>query len=296
MPKFIFIPSAAPSFSYFLDTFTGAHSGFSFRKLSSTYTGSCMRAIRLADSTVLDIGFVNNVLDEASLLSFANQGGIYSDVGLKTWYDQSGNGNDYAGIASGSGEQKIVISGSVVKENSKPSIDFDLGNGWFDGDLSVTNNKPALSIISVSKKTGSSAGALFYASTNTSAGITRVRFGYDFSSNKISLGGRRLNSNNFQQITSSSNYTTNLECVMGVLDYGNSDAYLYLNGSLEASSTSFQTDGNTPSGDILEHRVGRVAGNNNILEGNISEFIVYETSQQANASAINTEIDNFYSL
>ena len=51
-----------------LDTYTGAAAAYSLRLLRSAYTGSAIR-VRNSSNSEADIGFVNNVLDTASLLT-----------------------------------------------------------------------------------------------------------------------------------------------------------------------------------------------------------------------------------
>jgi hypothetical protein len=74
------------------DTLTIAPIGvYGFRKLRSAYSGSLIRLRRVSDSVEQDIGFtVNGDLDTASANTFI--GG--SSATVKTWYDQSGSGND----------------------------------------------------------------------------------------------------------------------------------------------------------------------------------------------------------
>jgi len=55
------------TFSYVLDTYTGAQIAYSFRKLRSAYSGNCIEVRRSSDNTTQNIGFVANVLDEVSL-------------------------------------------------------------------------------------------------------------------------------------------------------------------------------------------------------------------------------------
>jgi len=104
------------TFSYLLDDFTGASVAYSFRKLRSGYTGNCVKVKRSSDNTFLDIGFINNILDEASLLTFVGSGDGY----IEKWYDQSGNGNDL--IFGLYVPYKIVEAGILSTKNGKPSM------------------------------------------------------------------------------------------------------------------------------------------------------------------------------
>lgn len=73
-----------------LDKFSNAEAAFSFRKLSSSYDGPCVKIKRLSDNAEKNIGFTENgYLDEAAIKDFTN-GGPYKEL---VWYDQSGNNN-----------------------------------------------------------------------------------------------------------------------------------------------------------------------------------------------------------
>lgn len=64
---------------------------YSMRRLTMAYTtNACVDVVRDSDSSILTIGFVNNVIDIATLAKF-----IQGTVGrISTWYDQSGNGRN----------------------------------------------------------------------------------------------------------------------------------------------------------------------------------------------------------
>ena len=102
---------------YFSDVFETPFICYSVRKLISTYQGSCIRVRRSSDNTEQDIGFVNDELDNASLLTFvgANNGFV------TTWYDQSGNANNLVQSTAGS-QPQIVSSGALYYLNTKPTI------------------------------------------------------------------------------------------------------------------------------------------------------------------------------
>lgn len=95
------------------DTYGSPSVGFSMFKLKTSYTGYCMRVRRTSDNTTLDVGFVNNYLDTASLLSFVGA----SDGRVVKWYDQSGNGNDLTQTVNATDQPTIVSSGSLITRN-----------------------------------------------------------------------------------------------------------------------------------------------------------------------------------
>lgn len=59
------------------------------QKLISNYNGPAVRVVRMSDSVEMDVGFVGQAFDLASALTF--QGA--SVLNVKTFYDQTGNGN-----------------------------------------------------------------------------------------------------------------------------------------------------------------------------------------------------------
>ena len=102
-----------------LDLYPNAAAAYSLRKLREAYTGSAIK-VRNSSNSELDIGFVNNVLDTASLLTHCGSGNGF----VTTWYDQSGNGRN-ATQTTAANQPQIVNSGSVINVNSKPALSFD---------------------------------------------------------------------------------------------------------------------------------------------------------------------------
>jgi hypothetical protein len=103
-------------FEGFLNKFSGAKLGLSLDKLDKNYTGSAIKVRRSSDNTELDIGFVNNELDTASLLDFVGSG----DGFVSIIYDQVGSNNMVQNNASLQGQ--IVSNGSVILKGGKPCI------------------------------------------------------------------------------------------------------------------------------------------------------------------------------
>jgi hypothetical protein len=130
-----------------LDLFPNAAAAYSLRKLRSAYTGNCIEVRRSSDNALQNIGFVNNVLDTASLLSFVGAGNGF----VRTWYDQSVNGVN--GTQTTFGRQvRIVNSGVMETLNSKPCLNTYQANQFRDFQTSLSNlqNLP-VTILSVLK-------------------------------------------------------------------------------------------------------------------------------------------------
>lgn len=107
--------------SYLLDLAPSAYAAFSLRKLKSNYPGYCIKVRRSSDNTTQDIGFVSDVLDTTSLLTFCGAG----DGFINTWYDQTGGWD--ATQSNTSLQPQIVSSGSVITNNGKPAITYKTG-------------------------------------------------------------------------------------------------------------------------------------------------------------------------
>jgi len=103
-------------FEGILNQFPGASLGLSLDKLDKNYTGSAIKVRRSSDNNELDIGFVNNELDTASLLDFVGSG----DAFVSIIYDQVGSNNMTQTTANLQGQ--IVSNGSVILKGGKPCI------------------------------------------------------------------------------------------------------------------------------------------------------------------------------
>lgn len=134
--------SLGSAISYLLDDYGGSVAAYSFRQLSSTYSGPSIKVQDAVGGATQDIGFNGNgELDTATLLTYAG----VNDVFVETWYDQSGN-NNHAEQPSLGNRPKIVSNGNLITEGGKPVIQFNgstsrmstLSNVQSNRDTSVT--------------------------------------------------------------------------------------------------------------------------------------------------------------
>jgi hypothetical protein len=120
-PFAFFAPVAGAGPAYLLDTYPGATVAHSVRRLSSTYTGDCVRVRRNYDSGETNIGFDGNgYIDLAALSTFV----VGGSATVTTWFDQSGNGND--AIMAITSKQPMISdgSGNPYLAPSKASLNF----------------------------------------------------------------------------------------------------------------------------------------------------------------------------
>ena len=142
--------SATPSFTGLLDTYSGAAVGYSLRRLRTAYSGNCIKVRRASDSTELDIGFSNNVLDTSSLATFCSG----TDGFVSIWYDQSGNAKPMFNT-SASRQPKIVTSGLILLENGKPILTSDGSTSGMTSDYIADSGVSAKGLFIVTKRNSS---------------------------------------------------------------------------------------------------------------------------------------------
>jgi hypothetical protein len=153
-----------------LDEFPNAAAAYSLRLLSSSYTGNCIEVRRSSDDALQNIGFVNGVLDTASLLSFVGAG----DGFVSIWYDQSGG--DFNLLQTNNDRQpRIVNSGSLeFGLNSLPAIRNVIASNGFIGLPRESFNFLHQAQATISIVSNISSGTYILASTDAGAANTRI--------------------------------------------------------------------------------------------------------------------------
>ena len=256
--------------SLLLDTYP-ATAAYSLRKIRTAYSGSAIRVRRSLDNAEQDIGFDgSNNLDTSSLLSFvgANNGFV------TTWYDQQGSDN--ATNVTAAQQPQIVSSGSVIYEGSLPTLDFA-------GAQQLIKSSTALSDVS-----------LFTVMTSNNASSEMTAINLQDGTNTCFLHLNRSTNNSL--VYGSYNGTAVSQ------EGGNISGQLLASGfSTSNSSANLFIDGV----DVNQAYLGRSNfGNSTIgsrsgsfwLTGNVSEFIYYNSSQSANRTAIEANINSYYSI
>lgn len=152
--------------------------------------------------------------------------------------DKSGNARNFAQSTAANQPTLSTINGRQCLESS--TVRIMNGNAAANA---LTQNVPGLTIVAVGKIPSNAAADLVFFSTATSSAVGRVALRSNGAATGVLTGGRRLDSNGFQSVE---HVTARVPAIhAGVFDYTNSDLFLYLNGTLAASSTSFQTNGSS---------------------------------------------------
>tara|TARA_R110000823_G_scaffold285773_1_gene404198 strand:+ start:1596 stop:2468 length:873 start_codon:yes stop_codon:yes gene_type:complete len=248
-----------------LDTYTGAAAAYSLRKLRTNYTGFAIKVQDNVGGATQDIGFnVFGELDTVSLLQYAGS----NDVFVETWFDQGGSGNN-ATQPSSTLRPKIVSLGTVIVENGKPAVQFDGSDDFFS-----TNQSIRTATVFIAEK-GSQSGrnTLFGSSSSGQEYLrtegTTIRF--QNGPNNLLLTGQTSGAHN-----------------LIYLDNVSSTTSLANNGGSSVTA-------NIGTGAIPDFVIGQKS-NGNFYNGNLQEIIIYNPSQSANRTEIETNINAFYAI
>jgi hypothetical protein len=191
-------------------------------------------------------------------------------TGVSQWNDKSVHAQH---VTQGTGANQPTRQTAV--QNGLDIIRFDGTNDALTRttDTGLLRNQPSAMLISVRKATSvAAARSVFALDGGTSQ--TRAALYVGLAASKASAGGRRLDADAFQSVASAANVdTANFQIHVGALDYTNSDLYQYINGTLDGSSTSFLTAGNTSDTVSANLFVGHYSSAN-FFQGDIGELII----------------------
>lgn len=102
---------------------------FGLRRISTSYSGPCIRVRRSSDNREDDIGFVQTDLDIDALLAFASGFDCY----VVRWYDQSPQGRD-AYQMDATLQPIIVKNGVLVLDNNENRVTMEFNGSHFNTD------------------------------------------------------------------------------------------------------------------------------------------------------------------
>jgi hypothetical protein len=248
-----------------LDLYPGAAAAYSLRRLSDFYGGAAIQVRRSSDNVVLDIGFDGDGnLNTGALLSFCGVGNGF----VTTWYDQSGNARN-ATQATAADQPQIVNNGSVILENAKPAIKFlasKLETATF-----TLSAQPITRIAVVKPNSINPMSFIDGSSTN------RGRIGLDIEN--ILFAGSPMNVGTKQAI---------YQLFYGLFNGASSE--IIINGVLSGTG-----DPGTAGLDKVilgSHPFVRIVD----LDGTMQEAIIYPSNQTTNRTAIESNINSFYSI
>jgi hypothetical protein len=264
-----------------LDLYPNATVAYSLRKLRDAYTGDAIRVRRSSDNTELNIGFVNNELDTSALTTFCGAGNGF----VTTWYDQSGNANDLT-QANATNQALIVSSGSVKLRNSKPTMTTD-GNDFYETIMGIYASTTNFSSYQVVTELSNNTNNDFIFGVTNSA--------YGNADNNIVL---RKSSSIFEAIVNNGILDARASLardtnqnILSIIYRGGVDLTFWKNSTSNVNSVV--------AASVNPTRELEVASGLNATLGaelDFQEKIDWKTDQTANASAIRTNIANYYNI
>jgi hypothetical protein len=267
-----------------LDLYPEALVAYDLRKLSSTYTGNCIEVRRGSDNAIQDIGFVDGVLDTASLVDFAQGGECFVSV----LYDQSGNGNNAIEITAANQPQITDSLGAVIIKNEKPSMYWnDPSTGGEYSNLTFTEVRPhtlfvtqQLEIIGGAYQNWILGGAYYdYLSSSSS----NASSGLQYLSNINPPASVRLGSNYMNGELK--------EFVQNEPNFIQRDTDFNLISMVHDSNAS-----RLPYASEISKRTQSTGIQNSSTVGWRQSVIIYGTDQSANRVGIETNINNYYTI
>ena len=272
------IVSDAPGVPLLLNSYGGASLGYSLRKINANYTGSCIQVRRSNDNALADIGFdADGVLDIAALTAHCSS----NDGFVRTWYDQSGNGDDATQTTNGT-QPYIVSSGSLKTSNGKATLDFNSAK-----EMAFTSNRDT--------QTDPTTWFVVYQMGSLARqGIVRWG-GLEMEPGANAYGVNMHDYGTFAYGPNSNAYwTTSKLQLSSWVSTGTTvqDSVMYYNGFETTSSFTYGSNANIDVGGA--GKIGKGSLGNSTSK--ISEIILYPNSQATNRIAIDNNINAYYSI
>lgn len=222
--------------------------------------------------------FKASEITDGTLATWVGSG---NDGFIATWYDQSSNSQN-ASQTTASQQPKIVSSGTVVLENSKPAIDFDgsddelvLGNAI----LSTSSTRNYAAVFTTSDDKGLVVGGDHNSFLNTYGNAIYIA-GSEIKAKALQNGNGVLLESG---VTPNGTFLATAEIISG-------SSALYVNGVQRA------TDADAPQHHSYLTQIGGGQYTNNNLDGTIQEIVIYDTDQSDNRTDIEYAINTYYSI
>lgn len=270
------------------------------RKLNPLYSGPCMRVVRDSDNAEIDLYFNGNDLDTNTLNKWKS-----TTVGIKTWYDQSGRGNN-ATQTTFANMPRVVLSGQLINLNYnsnqeiKTSINFINSSAQFlDLPSGILNqwNEFSLFISTVNNTAGNN--ALFGPKTTNSVGLEIVQTLVINRPLLFRLNGTIRNDNSGSEYQAADNVSPvappntnyNHQLATFIADRNQVTTYKNLRKNLLTNSS-----GISPLNYNGVYSIGRYNSTANCYLGRIQEFILYNKNVNNRINLIQNNIIKYYGL
>jgi hypothetical protein len=273
-------------FIFGVNIFKDATAAYSLRDLGLG-ADSVVRVRRDSDNAEQD--FTSSEITDGTLTTFCGS----NDGFVSVWYDQSSNGNN-ATQATAASQPKIVSSGTVIKENSVPALDFDGSDDFITVSSSLYSNVINMFTTMKVLTTTSSEPSYYQRIVHLTDGANSYQI------------TRASGTAGYELLSKNSEYNTSTDS----LDWGTHNGQFLL---------SAQTDNTLNSDEIYIDGVSQSEGGENIpigagdnskstfgarddllsssfFEGSIQEIIIYDTDKSADRTDIESDIATYFNI
>jgi hypothetical protein len=228
---------------------------------SGTVSDTGQIFFRTSGTAVADVSITNITLIQTT-----------ADGHVKTWYDQSGNTN-HATQTDPAKQPKIVEGGNLIADG----IDFDGTDDFLSINFGAALSQPNSIFMVHTSDTATESSNEFF---DTADSAPRTLFDQSGAYYRMLAGINKVTS-----LTVDANQKT----LVGAF-YNATSSFLSKNGT---ASSTFDV-GNDSIDDTSN--IGYSAPSGNYYDGTMDEFIIYNSDQSANRTAIEANIGDYYSI
>jgi hypothetical protein len=246
-----------------LDEYPGAAAAYSLRSMTMLSDAPVVRVRRSSDNTEQD--FTAAQVTDGTLTTFCGAGSGFVSI----WYDQSPNGRH--AVAATAGGPRIVNSGVLDTENTKPSVVFSANDLRLDFPSFAIDT---CSVITVLRALVITTARIYLGTRGSTANYVSYR--HTASEMLFRLNGANTFANH------------------GAISNNQSLYSFYLTSGAGTSSLNASTVAVTLASTGSVNSIGN--GSNSLTNTSIQEMIFYESNQAANRAAIESAINAHYAI
>jgi hypothetical protein len=266
---------------FLLDQHGGAAVAYSLRRLRSGYTGAAVRVRRSSDND--EANFTPEEVASGSVQSWVGAG---NDGFVTTWFDQSGNGNNF--VQATSADQPVIVSGgALTTDQSRPALSFVPNDGMTTSQSVNLGTQVSLFIVARLTRNHTDFSRLVNGMNDV-----RLFVGTDASEQIITGHG---NGTTWSAITAQT-ATTWLNNTRLVTSINDGNDRQFINGVSSGSRSSAMGSFNAA---IAIGGPYVVLGNqltNQMWQGTVSELVIFSGARLSQRAAIDANIMRHYGL